>query len=90
MLGDDILYQHITAGGSHCCQICTCLDLIGDNGVAAALELFHATDLHGIRTGAGDPGAHGIEEVGQVHDVGLLGSILNNSLAGKQTSCHHI
>ena len=89
VLGDHVLYQHVAACGHNGCQICTGLDLVGDDGIAAAPQLLHATDLHRIRTGAGNPGAHGIEEVGKVHDVGLFGGIFNHRLSGNQAGRHH-
>ena len=82
MLGDHILHQYIAADSGHRSQISACLDLVGDDGVGAALQGADTADLHGIGTGAVDPGTHGIQEVGQVHDMGFLGSVFNNSLAG--------
>ncbi len=31
-----------------------------------------------VRTGAHDVGTHGVEEVGQIHDVGLLGGVFDD------------
>ena len=53
------------------------------------METGHAGDLDGIRTGAADVGAHGVEEVGQIHNVGLLGSVFDDGVAVRQSGGHH-
>ena len=78
MLGDDVLDEHLAAGGGNGGHIGARLDLVGDDGVGAAGEAVHPPDLDDVGTGAHDVGAHGVEEVGQVHDVGLLGGVFNH------------
>ena len=89
VLGDDIPHQNIAAGGDGCGHIGARLDLVGDGGVGAAVEGLHALDLDGVGTGAGDPGAHGVQEVGQVNDVGLLGRIFDDGLTIDQAGGQH-
>ena len=89
MLGDHVLYQHISAGGCHRRHVCTGLDLIGDDGVGAAAQGVDTADLNGVGTGTGDAGTHGVQEVGKVHDVGLLGRGLDDGLAGDQAGRQH-
>ena len=89
MLGDHILHQHVASGGGDGSHIGARLDLVRNDGIGAAPERVHPPDLHRIRARAGDPGTHGVEEVGQVHDMGLLGCVFNHGLAGKQGSRHH-
>ena len=89
VLGNNVLHQHLAAGGGHGCHVRACLDLVGDDGIGAAAEAVHALDLNGVRTGAADVGAHGVEEVGQVHDVGLLGAVFDDGVALSHGGGHH-
>ena len=57
------------------------LDLVGDDGVAAAPEAADPPDLDDVGARAHDVGPHGVEEVGHVHDVGLLGGVFNDGHA---------
>ena len=89
MLGNDILHQHIAAGGSHSCQISTCLNLVGDDGVGAAPQRIDSADFHRVCARTGNPGTHGVKKVGKVYDVRLLGGVFNDGLAGQQGCCQH-
>ena len=89
MLGDDVLQQQLTAGGGHCGHIGAGLDLVGNDAVGAAGETLHAPDLDGVSAGALDVRAHGVQEVGQIHDVGLLGGVFNGGDAVGQRGGHH-
>ena len=53
------------------------------------MELLHAFDFDDVRTGAADTGAHGVEKVGQVDHVGLLGCVFNDSSALGQDCGNH-
>ena len=83
------MHPHLAAGGGHRRHIGPGLDLVGDDGVAAAVEPGHAGDLDGVRPRAADVRAHGVQEVGKVHDVGLLGDILDDGGALRQGGGHH-
>ena len=89
VLGDDILNEHIPAGGGHGGHIGTGFDLVGDDGVGSAPELLHAPDLDDVGARPHDVGPHGVEEVGQVHDVRLLGGVLNDGHAVGQHGGQH-
>ena len=89
VLGNDVLHQNIAAGRGNGSHIGARLDLIRDNGIGAAPQRIDPPDLDGIGTGAGNPGAHGIEEVRQVHNVGFLGSVFDDRLTGQQGCRHH-
>ena len=89
MLGNHVLHQHVAAGGGNGGQVSTRLDLVGDDGIGAAAQGVDAPDLDGIGARAGNARAHGIEEVGQVHDVGFLGGVFNDGLAGEQGRGDH-
>ena len=89
MLGDDILHQDLAAGGSHGGHIGACLNLVGNDGVAAAPQAVHALNFNGVRAGTPDVGAHRVEEVGQVHDMRLLGSVLDDGVAFRPDGGHH-
>lgn len=81
MLGDDVVDADLAPGGGNGGHVGARLDLVGDDGVTSALELFHAPDLDDVRPRAHDVRAHGVEEVGQVHDVRLLGSVFDDGQA---------
>ena len=89
MLGDDVLDQDVAAGGHGRGHVGTGFDLVGDGGVGSAVEGLHALDLDGVGTGTGDAGTHGVQEVGQVHDVGLLGRVLDDGLTLNEAGGHH-
>ena len=89
MLGDDVFHQHLTAGGGHGRHVGSGLDLVGDDGIGAAGEPLHAADFDGVGSGAPDVPAHGVEEVGQIHDVGLLGRVFNHGVPLCQNRGHH-
>ena len=78
VLGDDVADLDLPAAGGHSRHIGARLDLVGNDGVGAAVELLHAADLDDVGAGALDIGAHGVEEVGHVHDVGLLGHVFHH------------
>ena len=55
------------------------------------MKFLDTPNLNNIRAGALDIRAHRVEEVGHIHDVGLLGHILHHSQAiGKGGSQHDI
>ena len=89
MLGDHVGHQDVAPHRRGCRQVGPGLDLVGDDGVGAAVQGVDAPDLHRVGAGAGNPGAHGIEEVGKVHDVGLLGGVLYDRLTGQQRRRQH-
>ena len=51
--------------------------------------MIHALNLDGVGAGTADVGAHGVQEVGQIHDVGFLGGVLNDGVAVCQSCGHH-
>ena len=89
VLGDDVLQQQLAAGGRHGGHIGARLDLVGNNAVRAAGQALHAADLDGIRARALDVGAHGVQEVGQIHDVRLLGGVFDRGGTLGQCRGHH-
>ena len=89
MLGNDILNQNLTTSRSHGSHVGAGFDLVGDNGIASALELLHAADLDHIGTRTHDVGTHGVEEIGQIHDMRLLGGILDDGHALGQGGGQH-
>ena len=89
MLGDNILNQHVAADGSCGSHVGAGLDLVGDDGISTAVELFDTADLDGIGTCAGDGCAHGVQEVGHINDMGLLCGVADDGLAGQQAGSQH-
>ena len=85
MLGGHVLDQHIAAGGSGRHHVAAGLDLVRDDAVGAAVQLFHAAHLDHIGAGTAHVGTAHVQEVGQVHHMGLLGAVFQNGLA----LCHH-
>ena len=55
------------------------LNLVGDDGIGGAPQPLHPVDLDGVRTRAADVGAQSIQEVCQIHNVGLSGGVFNDS-----------
>ncbi len=53
------------------------------------MQPVHAEDPDGIGTGTLDVGAHGVEEVGKVNDVRLLGGVFDDGGALGQHRGHH-
>ena len=89
MLGDDVFYQTLAAGGSHGGHVSARLDLIGNDGVAAAAETRYPADLDDVGARAHDVGPHGVEEVGQVHHMRLFGGVLDDRHALGQNGGEH-
>ena len=89
MLGDDVADEHLAPGGGHGGHISARLNLVRDNGVAAAGQALHPADLDHVGARAHDLRPHGVEEVGQIHDVGLLGGVLNDRQAVGQHGRQH-
>ena len=55
------------------------------------MQLLHAADADDVRASATHARAHGVEEVGQIHDVGLLGRIVDDRGAHSLgCSQHHV
>ena len=75
MHGNDVFDQHVATrrSGSHHKR--TRLDLVRDHGIGGAVQALHAHDADHIGARSLDIGAHGIEKIGQVHDVRLLGGV---------------
>jgi len=81
MLGGDVLHQNVAAGGRSGHHVAAGLDLIRDDAVGAAVHLFHAAHLDDIGACAADIRTAHIQEVGQIHHMGLLGAVFQNGLA---------
>ena len=89
MLGNHVFDCDISHGGSCRQHKCTCLNLVGDNGVLGTMELLNSSDTDHICTCSLDIGSHAVEEVGNINHMRLLGSILDNCLALCHYCSHH-
>ena len=89
MPGDHVFHQNLAAGGGGSHHVGAGLDLVGDDGIASAVELIHTVYLDGVGAGAADIRTHGVEEVGQVHNMGLSGGVFNDGAALGQGGCQH-
>ena len=89
VLGDDAAHADLSARGGNGRHVGACLDLVGDDGVGAAVQALHARDADGVGAGALDVRAHGVEEVGEIDDVRLLRRIFDDGRAVRQSRGHH-
>ena len=89
MLGDHVADQHVAAGHGRGHHKAARLDLVGDDGIGAAMHGLDTPDLDAVGAGAAHIRAHHVQEVGQVHDVGFLGHILQHGLALSQHGAEH-
>ena len=76
--GNAAVDGHVAAGGGGGDHEGAGFDLVGNNGVGGAVQMLHAPDADDVGAGALDARAHAVEEVGQVHDVGLLGHVVHH------------
>ena len=76
-----VLQQHVAAGHRHRHRIGAGLDAVGQHAVARAVQLRHALDHDARRAGAGDLGAHLVEAIGDVGDLGLARRVLDHGRA---------
>ena len=60
MLRDDVVDDDFATGCSDGRHKSACFDLIGDNRIGAAVQLFHTADFDDVRSGAADDRAHGV------------------------------
>ena len=60
VLGNDAAHEDLTAAGGDGRHVGAGFDLVGNDGVAAAVQLVHAEDTNGVGTGALDVGTHGV------------------------------
>ena len=92
MLGDYILNDNIAANSSNSSHIGARFNLIGNNGIRAAVKLSDTTDPDHVSAGTHNIRAHGVKEVGEVYNMRFLGSVFNDSQAmssrGSQHSVH--
>ncbi len=89
MLRDDVADQYIATAGSDGCHVRAGFDLVRDDRVVAAVHVVDASDLDDVGTGAADIGTHGVQEVGQVDDVGLFRGILDDREASRLDGGQH-
>ena len=81
VLGDHVFDQHFAPGRGGRHHIGPGLDLVGDDGIGAAVQLLDAVDLHGVGAGSADVRAHGVEEVRQIHDMRLARRVFDDRAA---------
>ena len=82
------LQQHVAAGHRHRHRIGAGLDAVRQHAVARAAEPRHALDDQPRGADAGHPGAHLVEAVGDVADLGLLRGVLDHRRAARQHRRH--
>ena len=81
MGGDDVIEHHVPPGGGSGDHKGTGFDLVGYDGVGAAVELPPPLDADHIGARSLDTGPHHVEEVGYIHHMGLLGGVGDDGLA---------
>ena len=77
MGGYDIVDYHVAAGCGSGYHESARLYLVGDNGVIAAMQLFHALDPDGVGACALNICAEHIKEISNVNNVRLLRGVGN-------------
>ena len=91
VLGNDVFDQDFSPDGGGGGHVGAGLDLVGNDGVGAAVELLHAVDLDGVRTGAANVRAHGVEEVGKIDDVRLARRVFDDRASlGEHGGDHNV
>ena len=89
MFWDHIFDEDISPAGGDGSHVGAGLDLVRDDAVLGAVHFADAADLDDVGSGSADVGAHGVQEVCQVDNVGLLGRILNDGQASRLDSGQH-
>ena len=78
MLRDDVADHDVAARRRRHDHIGAGLDLVGHDGIVAAVHMLDAADLDRVRTGAAHVRAHQVQKVRQVDDVRLLRRIFDD------------
>ena len=89
MLGGNILHQHIPARSRSSHHVAAGFDLIRNDAVGAAVHLFHTAHLDDIGACTAHIRTAHIQEVCQIHHMGLLGTVFQNGLALGHDSGEH-
>ena len=84
MLGNDVLHQHIAAGNGCCDHVCSCLNLVRNDGILCAVEFFHPFDTDDICTSAFDIGTHHVQIVCSIYHMGFFCCVFD----GCHAFCH--
>lgn len=82
-------HHHIAASGQRRTQERAGFDAIGDDGVFAAVKLFHTFDHDLRRTRTRDLCAHLVETFGQIHDFGFARRVFNHGRTFGKCRGHH-
>ena len=70
---------------------CACLDAVGDNSMLGSAEALNALDLDDGCSRTLNSGAHFVEKLGEILDLGLFSGIFDHRFAfGKDRRHHHI
>ena len=67
---------------------CTGLDAVPDHAMRDGVQLVDSLDLDHGRSGARDARAHLVQHVGEVHDLGLAGGVIDNGGPLRADGCH--
>ena len=78
VVGATVLDHHLPAGQAGGDQEGGHHQPVGDDGVGGRVERVDPLDLDARGARPGDPGPHGVEEVGQVPHLGLAGGVLDD------------
>ena len=85
----DILYSYAVA--THCSHTYERADLnhIGQNPVFCSMQLIHTYDSQQIRSNAAYAGAHFVQQVTELLQVGFAGSVVDGGSAFGKNGSHH-
>ena len=87
VLGNDVFDEHIAArdGGAH--HIAAGFNLIGNDGVGAAVHAPHAVHLDDVCACPAHVGPHGVQKVRHVHNMRLFGHVFQNGEPVRHNGC---
>ena len=92
MPGDDVRQPQLAAHSCARGHVGTGLNLVGDDGIGAAVKAIHTLNLDRIRPRAAHVCAHGVEKVRQIHDMRFARRVFDDGAAtrhgGGQNDVH--
>ena len=89
MIRAGVLDAHVAAGDRAGDQVGAALDAIRQHLVAGAAQVLDALDDDLVGAGAVDLGAHGDQEIGQIHHLRLARGVLDDGLPVGERRGHH-
>ena len=89
MLGDDVLYEDISACARCGEHECSRLNLVRYDRVLRQVKSLYSDDTDHVGTGTLDVRAHTVQEVRNINDMRFLRTVLNYGTAFRHGGSHH-